>query len=558
MRQTATPSTPPTGLFPLSFAGYEVKLATTQDELQQVHRLNFDTFVEEIGQHTAPPGQRHLVDKYDAKNRYFVVKREADVAAMLAVHNTPPFSTAGRLRDPAILEQFGDRLIEVRLLAVRPALRHSRVLLALFWALYRYAQTAHYSHLLISGVREQLDLYRRLGFHALGPPVQSGDAWFAPMAMALTDLPGKLRRLARTCDRQRGAQRCKPQSACISLLPGPAQFSDRVTAALSETSMSHRSPEFIQCFEETRSHLAALANTTSPPALIPGNGTLANDAIAANLAADDTLQRGLILSTGEFGDRLVRQSKLVGLQFDVLSWPWGAVWDLDAVADAFRRRRPDWVWGVHCESSTGVLNNLAALAALAREFDVPVCADCISSLGSVPLDLSDVYLASAVSGKCLGSAAGIAIVFSNDAARRVQSGLADTFDLSAHANAHGPRRTLAWQWLAALSATLRDYQTPDRAVARFAAYADLGRAVREGLREMNVEPLATNQCASPALTTFRPPHSTPEEFARTCRRAGFEINAYSSYLISRGLAQIATMGAISTQHIADLFAKLRQ
>src|SRR5207244_7657751 len=103
-----------------------------------------------------------------------------------------------------------------------------------------------------------------------------------------------------------------------------------------------------------------------------------------------------------------------GLQPRVLSWPWGEPWDLDEVDDALAGEPPgSWIWGVHQESSTGVLNDLPGLVGLARKSGIRVCVDCISSLGAVPLDLSEVYLATAATGKSLGAIAGAAIIFAD-------------------------------------------------------------------------------------------------------------------------------------------------
>jgi aspartate aminotransferase-like enzyme len=302
--------------------------------------------------------------------------------------------------------------------------------------------------------------------------------------------------------------------------------------------------------------LAQLTSVASPPALFPGSGTLANDAIAVNLAADPTVKRGLILVNGEFGERLCAQARRVGLRFEAVTWPWGQPWDLDRVADALERGQPDWVWGVHCESSTGVLNDVAGLMRLARPRGVRVCLDCVSSLGGVPLDLRGVHLASAASGKCLGAHAGLAIVLADSAARTARHGVPSTFDLSAVARTRGPRQTVAWGLLASLAMALEDYRTPEAAAARYAAQAALGRYVRSALARLGVTPLAPESVASPVLTTFRPPAGSPEEFALLCRAFGYEINAWSDYLAQRGLVQIATMGDISARQLDGLFNQL--
>ena len=50
-----------------------------------------------------------------------------------------------------------------------------------------------------------------------------------------------------------------------------------------------------------------------------------------------------------------------------------------------------WVWGVHHETSTGVLNDLSGLTKLAKKRGTRVCADCVSSIGTVDVDLSGVF-----------------------------------------------------------------------------------------------------------------------------------------------------------------------
>ena len=73
----------------LQLGKYHFKRAETADEIEQIHRLNYRTFVEEIPQHTAQePGR--LVDKFHAKNTYFVAVSEGSVVGMVCFHDQPP------------------------------------------------------------------------------------------------------------------------------------------------------------------------------------------------------------------------------------------------------------------------------------------------------------------------------------------------------------------------------------------------------------------------------------------------------------------------------------
>jgi N-acyl-L-homoserine lactone synthetase len=163
---------------------YLFKFADSPAEFDAVHRLNHWAFVREIAQHPDPGGGR-LVDKFDAKNRYLVAVRGGGVVGMLAAHDRPPFSVAGRLPDPAVLSAPGLRPVEIRLLAIVPEERGTPALAGLVWALYRYAAGEGYTHFVISGVVGQARLYARLGFEPLGPPVGTGRATFVPMWLPL-------------------------------------------------------------------------------------------------------------------------------------------------------------------------------------------------------------------------------------------------------------------------------------------------------------------------------------------------------------------------------------
>src|SRR5207245_3021899 len=98
---------------------YVFKRAETRQEFEQIHQLNFRTFVHEIPQHS-DPGTGHLVDKFHDKSAYFIVVREGRVVGMVSSHDQPPFSVAARLAEPEILERPGKRPMEVRMLALEP------------------------------------------------------------------------------------------------------------------------------------------------------------------------------------------------------------------------------------------------------------------------------------------------------------------------------------------------------------------------------------------------------------------------------------------------------
>jgi aspartate aminotransferase-like enzyme len=297
-------------------------------------------------------------------------------------------------------------------------------------------------------------------------------------------------------------------------------------------------------------------------ALFNGSGTLGNEVVAATLAVDRRPGRGVLLVNGEFGQRLAQQALRFGLTPRILEWPWGQPWDLDEVDQALAEEpEGSWVWGVHQESSTGVLNDLPGLVQISQQRGIRVCVDCISSLGAVPLDLQKVYLASGATGKSLGSYAGLAIVFT-DAQQLKQvdvSKVPSYLDLPATLATRGPRYTFPSPTVVAAQAALTQYASPELARARFERYYALGVFVRRQLRELGLTPMADDRWASPVITTFAPPEGErSEQFVSRCRSWGFAVGGQSGYLSARRLVQIATMGAITHEECAPLFEQLRR
>jgi len=539
----------------LRLGRYVFKAAETPDEHEQLHRLNYETFVREVPQHD-DPGNGRLVDKFHDKSLYFVALDASRVVGMLSVHDLPPFSVADKLADPSVLERLGPRPLEVRLLAVDPGHRHGAVFAGLGLAVLRHAQRRGYSHMLISGVAERLRLYERMGFRPLGPAVKQGDACFVPMVARVDGMPSQIlddavRVERRSCALQGGA--------VLSLTPGHAQLAPAVLAALARPGIDHRSAEFAALHARLRALLGEMVGGV-PPALYCGSGTLANDVVAATLAADRRLRSGLVLVNGEFGRRLHEQASRFGLAHAPLAWDWGRPWDLDQLeATLDGRDRPDWVWAVHLESSTGVLNDVGSLLRLARGRGVRVCLDCISSLGAVPLDLAGVHLATGVANKALGGVAGLSLVFAApDALQDVDRARVPTYlDLAATLETPGPRFTISSNLLNALAAALDPYADGALRRRRYAHYARLGRQVRGELARLGLQPVAPEEHACPVITSFSPPAGVgAEELLARCREWGFGLGGGSRYLRERGWLQLATMGDVQASDCARLFAAM--
>ena len=172
----------------------------------------------------------------------------------------------------------------------------------------------------------------------------------------------------------------------LLLTPGPLTTSERTRAALNRD-WGSRDDAFIALSEGVRARLAALAGVAGTHAAVPvqGSGTFAVEAAVQTLVPRQG--KLLVLVNGAYGERIVAMMRRLGRAHAVLAAPEHAPIDPDAVA---RRLDDDAsitdVALVHCETTSGILNPLEAVAARVRAAGRRLLVDAMSSFGAVPID----------------------------------------------------------------------------------------------------------------------------------------------------------------------------
>jgi hypothetical protein len=160
------------------------KIASLADEFEQVFRLNYKTFVEEIPQHEVNP-ERRLVDKFHAENTYMICKDGERLLGMLAARDKRPFSLDLKLENLDSYLPPHKSICEIRLLAIEPDRRRTRVLAGLMLLLANYCDERGYDLGIMSGTTRQSKMYRNLGFRPFGPLTGTEGAFFQPMYLTL-------------------------------------------------------------------------------------------------------------------------------------------------------------------------------------------------------------------------------------------------------------------------------------------------------------------------------------------------------------------------------------
>jgi aspartate aminotransferase-like enzyme/GNAT superfamily N-acetyltransferase len=503
-----------------------VKIATEPWEFEAIHRLNHHTFVHEIPQHRAQASGR-LIDTFHAENTYVVCVRDDQLLGMVAVRGTRPFSLDRKVPDLDTYLPPERRVCELRLLAVDQRYRTGRVLHLLLGGLWRYCREQGYQVAIISAATRQLRLYRHIGFRPFAAAVGTEQARFQPMILDIDpEITGH--------PLFTSPSQFEPVVDRLNLLPGPVPVQEHVRHAFDEEPDSHRSPAFVADLARTRSGLCRITGARYAEILL-GSGTLANDVIAGQLSL--LSGRGLILSNGEFGERLADHAARFDLPHDLIAARWGEPFDIDAVRKQVSRARPAWIWFTVLETSTGVLNDPEAIAAIGQAAGARVCVDAVSAFGTIDIALGDACYASAVSGKGAGAFAGLAIVFYNHEVEP-SARLPRYLDLGLYARSDGVPFTHSSNLLRALGASIDSVDWKQR----FERLRNTSAWLRMELRGAGFALVAPESHAAPGVVTIALPEALRSaDVAHRLEQAGYGAASRSAYLRQRNWIQVSLM-----------------
>lgn len=272
--------------------------------------------------------------------------------------------------------------------------------------------------------------------------------------------------------------------------------------------MNHRCPEFKALLAEIQQGLRYAFQTENEVILLTASGTGGLEAALVNtLSPGDKV---LAISIGAFGDRFAEIAAAYGADVERLAFDWGTAADPEAVQARLAQdeeREIKAVLVTHNETSTGVTNDLEAIADVVRAHGALLLVDAISGLVALPLPTDAWGLDVVVAGsqKAFMIPPGLAFVSVGprawEAARQARMPRFYWDFQSAHRYAERGETpfTPAVSLVYALVEALRMIREDGLETIQ-ARHARWGRAVRAGLTAMGLQLLASGPHASNAIT----------------------------------------------------------
>jgi len=349
------------------------------------------------------------------------------------------------------------------------------------------------------------------------------------------------------------------------LIPGPTPLPPEVREALGRAMIDHRGEEFGRTLRNLLEGLQQIFRTTSPVLMFATSGTGGLEAAVVNVLSPG--DRVLALSCGMFGERFASVARSFGAEVIMEEAPWGRGVDPQQVMDALRRH--DGVRAVlvtHNETSTGVTNDLRAIADAARGSGALLLVDAVSSLGAIDLRADAWSLDVVVTGSqkaLMGPPGAVFISVSPNAWEAAKAArmpkhyfsfamARDQLASDAAYTPFTPAIPVVYALAVSLPMILREGLE-----ARFAHHRRLARITRTGVQALGLALFAEARWASETVTAVQVPAGIDgkELRARLLRRFGVAVAGGQGALDGR-IFRIGHMGYVQEAQIVDALEAL--
>jgi 2-aminoethylphosphonate-pyruvate transaminase len=349
--------------------------------------------------------------------------------------------------------------------------------------------------------------------------------------------------------------------------PGPLNTSNRVRTALNYD-LGSREPHFKKTLEQTRNKILELSGLDPEKytsVLLPGSGT--NMLEASLRLMKQNRKRLLIITNGAYGERLGLIAKSIGLDYEIQRHPeleavnWSRVEDSIELSGNYTSLAM-----VHCETSTGQLNDLAKLRDIANEHQLDIYLDGMSSFAGVAFDYSSLPLAILVSSsnKCLHGIPGFGLALLNKGLVEEQSEPAGSvaLDLKSHWKSQKAKSEFLFtpptHALVALLEAIHELEESGGISQRASLYSERCEYITAHMTRLGFTPLLAPELRSNIITAYeeRTDVTFPELYEGLCREDCVIYPGKASDTASFRIGNIGDLTTGDLEHLVTTITRI--
>jgi alanine-glyoxylate transaminase/serine-glyoxylate transaminase/serine-pyruvate transaminase len=199
--------------------------------------------------------------------------------------------------------------------------------------------------------------------------------------------------------------------------PGPSDVDPRVLQAMSQPTIGHLDPKFLEILDEIRELLQYTFQTKNKLTFaVSGTGSAGMEACVVNLIEPGMPM--LVGVNGVFGQRMTDVAQRSGADVSTVEVEWGQVFEPEKIANSLKEKPAKVVGIVHAETSTGAGQPIEEISRIVHDAGALFIVDTVTSLGGMEVDVDGWQIDACYSGtqKCLSCPPGLSPVTFSDAA----------------------------------------------------------------------------------------------------------------------------------------------
>lgn len=351
-----------------------------------------------------------------------------------------------------------------------------------------------------------------------------------------------------------------PDNPYLLLTPGPLSTTKTVKAAML-TDYCTWDDDYNNLIQGLRRNLVSLATKETndyTAVLMQGSGTFSVESVIGSVIPSNG--RLLVLTNGAYGDRIEEIASI--LHIDCIKQDAGEVSPIDlALLEQNLIENPtiSHVAVVHCETTTGMLNDIKAVSKIVKKYKKVFIVDAMSSFGGIPIDMCELSIDFLISSanKCIQGVPGFGFIISKrdelckckGRARSLSLDLFDQWDVMERGNGKW-RYTSPTHVVRAFIEALKELQYEGGVFARYERYKENQLTLIKGMHELGFETLLADELHSPIITSFLYPQNS--EFTFSGLYSILKENGFVIYPGKISKADTFRIGNIGDTHKADI------
>jgi 2-aminoethylphosphonate-pyruvate transaminase len=350
------------------------------------------------------------------------------------------------------------------------------------------------------------------------------------------------------------------------LTPGPLTTSRRVKEVMVHD-WGSRDANFLRINSEVLTRLPEIAHGDANFVAIPmqGSGTFAVEAMLTTFVPPGG--KVLMLINGAYGHRAKKILDIARREVVVHETPEDTPPDLAAIERILKETPAiTHIFAVHCETTSGILNPIVEIGALAQRYGKSFLLDSMSAFGALPLDARAIKpdAIAASSNKCIEGVPGLGFVIARRAAIEACQGNATTLTLDLHDQWRNFEKTGQYRFtppihvIVSFHQALMEFFAEGGQPGRGRRYSENCRVLIEGMRALGFEPLLSDNLQAPIIVTFRMPADPRFQFQAfydKLKERGYVI--YPGKLTVADSFRIGCIGRLYPEHMRGALAAIR-